>query len=88
MGDVYASPIRGTRVELNGVIVGRGIPGLIFSEDMMFQDETGLIYLNYEGLIPFLSNLVFAILKLEKLIGKANWKKLQSLRLVYSWFKF
>jgi len=78
MGDVYASPIRGTRVELNGVIVGRGIPGLIFSEDMMFQDETGLIYLNYEGLIPFLSNLVFAILKLEKLIGKSCK--------VYGWF--
>jgi Zn-dependent protease with chaperone function len=71
MGDVYASPIRGTLVELDGKIVGRGIPGLILSEDMMFQDKTGLIYLNYEGLIPFFSNLVFAIFKLEKLVGKS-----------------
>jgi hypothetical protein len=44
----------------------------------MFQDETGLIYLNYEGLIPFFSNLVFAIFKLEKLIGKSCK--------VYGWF--
>jgi len=70
MEDVYASPIRGKPVELEGRIVGRGIPGLIFSEDMMFQDKTGLIYLNYEGLIPFFSNLVFAIFKIQKFVGK------------------
>jgi hypothetical protein len=70
MGDVYASPIRGIPVELEGVIVGRGIPGLILSEDMMLQDKTGIIYLNYEGLVPFFSNLIFAIFKLERLVGK------------------
>jgi Zn-dependent protease with chaperone function len=70
MGDVYASPIRGIPVELEGVIVGRGIPGLILSEDMMLQDKTGITYLNYEGLVPFFSNLIFAIFKLERLVGK------------------
>jgi len=70
MEDVYASPIRGKRRLLNGKIVGRGIPGLIFSKDMMFQDKTGLIYLRYEGLVPLLSNLVFALFKVGKLIGQ------------------
>jgi Zn-dependent protease with chaperone function len=70
MRDAYASPIRGKRVRLHGKVVGRGIPGLILSEDMMFQDKTGLIYLNYEGLIPLLNNLVFALFKLNEFVGK------------------
>jgi Zn-dependent protease with chaperone function len=70
MEDVYASPIKGRPVVLEGNIVGRGVPGLILSEDMLLQDETGLIYLNYEGLIPLLSNLMFAFLKLEKLLDR------------------
>lgn len=70
MEDVYASPVRGKRTLLDGKVVGRGIPGLIFSKDMMFQDETGLIYLRYEGLVPLVSNLAFAFLKVKKLIGQ------------------
>ncbi|MCD6528641.1 M48 family metalloprotease [bacterium] len=70
MEDVYASPIRGKRRLLSGKIIGRGIPGFIFSKDMMFQDKTGLIYLRYEGLVPLLSNLVFALFKVDKLIGQ------------------
>ncbi|MCS7123173.1 MAG: M48 family metalloprotease, partial [Candidatus Aenigmarchaeota archaeon] len=70
MSDVYASPLKGKPVELEGEIIGRGVPGLIFSEDMVFRDKTGIIYLNYEGIVPFLSNLVFAFFKLDNLIGK------------------
>lgn len=70
MEDVYASPIRGKRRLLDGKIVGRGIPGYIFSKDLMLQDKTGLIYLRYEGLVPFLSNLIFALFKVGKLVGQ------------------
>lgn len=70
MEDVYASPIRGKKRSLNGKIVGRGIPGFIFSKDLMFQDKTGLIYLRYEGLIPLISNFIFALLKIDRLIGQ------------------
>jgi Zn-dependent protease with chaperone function len=70
MGDVYASPIRGRSVELKGSIVGRGIPGYIFSEDMLFKDSTGLIYINYESWFPLMGNLLFALRKVEKLVGK------------------
>ncbi len=69
MGDVYASPVRGTPVKLDGKVVGRGVPGMIASEDMMFQDATGLIYLNFESIIPFIGNLWFALKKVEPLIG-------------------
>lgn len=70
MGNVYASPVRGKYAELNGVLVGRGIPGYIFSEDMLMEDETGLIYLNYESWLPVLGNILFALRKVNKLIGK------------------
>lgn len=37
---------------------------------VMFQDKTGLIYLRYEGLVPLLSNLIFALFKVDKLVGQ------------------
>ena len=49
MGDIYASPVRGRKISLEGQLVGRGIPGYIFSEDMLMQDKTGLIYVDYES---------------------------------------
>ncbi len=70
MSDLYASPVRGKCVSLNGKIVGRGIPGLIFSEDMLFEDSTGLIYINYESWLPILGNLLFGIRKVRHLIGR------------------
>jgi len=72
MGDIYTSPVRGKPAAIKGKVVGRGIAGLIFSEDMMYQDSTGLVYLNYEGLIPMLGNLIFAFTKVDKLVGKES----------------
>ena len=69
MGDVYASPVRGRRVILEGKFIGRGVPGFIFSEDLMLQDKTGLMYMNYQSWIPVLGNLFFAMSKLKDLIG-------------------
>ena len=71
MGDIYASPVRGRHVVINGKFIGKGIPGFIFSEDIMMQDKTGLIYLNYESWFPLLGNLFFALKKVKKLIGTA-----------------
>jgi Zn-dependent protease with chaperone function len=78
MSDIYASPVRGKPVALEGIIVGRGVPGLIFSEDLMIQDKTGLIYLNYESWLPFLGNLIFGLAKVPKLIDKRAK--------IYGWF--
>lgn len=70
MKNIYVSPIRGTPVSLKGKIVGRGIPGLIFSEDLLIDDGTGIIVLDYESIIPVLGNLVFSLKRVEKLIGE------------------
>lgn len=60
MTDVYASPVRGAPVQLDGEIVGRGQAGYAFSEDMMFKDDTGLMYLQYESWLGGLGNMLFA----------------------------
>ena len=70
MEDLYADPIKGKPIILRGTIVGRGMAGYYFSEDLMLQDETGLIYLNYQSGIPLVGNLFFALKKVEKIIGK------------------
>ncbi|HLF87462.1 MAG TPA: M48 family metalloprotease [Anaerolineales bacterium] len=67
MRNPYASPARGKPVELSGKVIGRGVPGYIFGEDMMYQDKTGLIFLNYTSALGFLGNWFFALKKLKTL---------------------
>ena len=45
---VKVSAVRGIPCRLAGKIVGRGVPGLIWSEDFVLQDETGIIFLDYK----------------------------------------
>lgn len=70
MGDLYASPVRGRPVILSGKAIGRGEAGYVFGEDMIFQDNTGIIYLNYESAVPIFGNFFFAWKKLEKILQK------------------
>jgi hypothetical protein len=44
---VKVSAIRSHPVTLKGRIIGRGIPGLIYSEDLVLQDATGFIFFDY-----------------------------------------
>lgn len=70
MSNIYASPLRGSGVLFNGAVVGRGVAGYQFSEDMLFQDTTGLIYLDYNSVTGWLGNLFFALGKVKKYIGQ------------------
>ncbi len=70
MSDIYASPMRGKKVLLEGKIIGRGEAGALLSEDMMFQDSGALIYLDYKSSLGFLGNLFFALTKIKKIIGQ------------------
>lgn len=69
MADIYASPVRGQMVELDGELVGKGQAGYRFSEDLMFQDETGLMYLQYESWLPVFGNFLFSLGDVPELIG-------------------
>ncbi len=70
MSDIYACPVRGKKIMLVGRVIGKGDPGAILNEDMMFEDEGGLMYLDYNSKLNVLGNLFFALNKIKKLIGK------------------
>ena len=44
---VKVSSVRPVPCSLAGTIIGRGVSGLVWSEDFVMQDETGIIFLDY-----------------------------------------
>lgn len=66
---IKVSGIRPVGCAVKGKIVGKGVPGLIFSEDFVLRDETGIIFLDYNQPLP-LWNLLFGLLKAESLQGE------------------
>jgi len=53
LAEVKVSGIRPVPCRVKGTIIGRGIPGLVWSEDFVLQDETGIIFLDYKQPLPF-----------------------------------
>lgn len=66
---VKVSDIRPVPCTLQGVVIGRGVPGLIFSEDFVMQDETGIIFLDYRQPLA-LWELLFGLLQAGSYSGK------------------
>jgi len=69
IGATEVSHIRSIPTEVRGKIIGRGIPGLFYSKDLVLQDEQEFILLNYRqplGIWVFL----FGWLKAERFIGR------------------
>jgi len=67
--NVKVSPIRTIPAFLEGKIVGKGIPGYYFSEDMYFQDNTGLMYVDYRFGIGIV-DLIFSLRSVNRLVGQ------------------
>lgn len=44
---VKVSSVRPVPCTLRGTIIGRGVPGLVWSEDFVLQDESGIMFLDY-----------------------------------------
>jgi Zn-dependent protease with chaperone function len=44
---VKVSAVRPVPARLKGTIIGRGVPGLIWSEDFVMQDKSGILFLDY-----------------------------------------
>ncbi len=66
---VKVSAIRSVPVTLSGKIIGRGIPGLVYSADLVLQDETGFIFLDYRQPLRIIEFL-FGIFRTPGIIGK------------------
>ncbi|MBI4272828.1 M48 family metalloprotease [Candidatus Uhrbacteria bacterium] len=74
----YASPLRGKPIALSGAVIGRGVPGYVFGEDMMYQDKTGIIFLDFTHVFGFLGNIFFALKKVKNLFSVPSQ--------AYGWF--
>ncbi len=66
---VKVSQVRPVPCTLKGKIIGRGVPGLIWSEDFVLQDDTGIIFLDYQQPLA-IWNFLFGILKAAGYIDK------------------
>jgi heat shock protein HtpX len=74
--DVKVSAIRPVPCTIKGRIIGRGIPGLIWSEDFVLQDETGVIFLDFRqplGIWEFLFGLLRAKKYINETVTVTGW---------------
>ena len=69
LGEVKVSNITSIPCTLKGKIIGRGNPGCIFNEDFVIQDETGIIFLDYNQPIMIVNKL-FALFKSKEYFDK------------------
>jgi len=67
--NVKASPMRSVPAIMEGKIIGRGVPGYYFSEDMYFQDDTGLMYVDYRFGISIV-DLIFSLRTVKRIVGQ------------------
>jgi Zn-dependent protease with chaperone function len=68
-----ASPLRGKKAVFEGRVVGRGTPGFYLSEDLVIQDQTGIITLDYSPAIPIIGGLMslfFALFRYPSIQGR------------------
>lgn len=70
VSQVKVSAIRCIPARLRGTVIGRGIPGLYWSEDLVLEDDTGFMVLDYRQPIGLFEAL-FGWLRAEKFIGQA-----------------
>jgi Zn-dependent protease with chaperone function len=47
LGQIKVSAIRPVPTTLTGTIIGKGVPGLVWSEDFVLRDDTGIMFLDY-----------------------------------------
>ena len=66
---VKVSNINSVSCELKGKIIGRGNPGCILNEDFVLQDDTGIIFLDYNQPLNVI-NKVFALFKSKEYFDK------------------
>jgi len=66
---VKASPIRCIPAVIEGKIIGKGVPGYYISDDLYFQDETGILYVDYRFGLSIV-DFFWAIRRASDMVGK------------------
>jgi Zn-dependent protease with chaperone function/Zn-finger nucleic acid-binding protein len=66
---VKVSEVRPVCCTVTCTIIGRGVPGYVFSEDFVARDETGIIFLDYRQPLR-IWEFLFGALKAEDYVGK------------------
>ncbi|MHA1781882.1 MAG: zinc metalloprotease HtpX [Promethearchaeota archaeon] len=66
---INVSPVRPIPAIIEGTIVGKGIPGYYFGEDLFFQDDTGLLYVDYRFGLRIV-DFFWAITRADQQVGK------------------
>lgn len=69
VSNVKVSPIRPVPAIIRGKIIGRGIPGLFYSEDLFFQDQTGLMYVDYSFGLRIV-DFFWGLIKAGRIVGQ------------------
>jgi Zn-dependent protease with chaperone function len=69
LGEVKVSGVTSIPCELTGTVIGRGNPGCIFNEDFVIQDQSGIIFLDYNQPLMII-NKVFALFKSPEYFNK------------------
>ena len=64
------SNVRPVPARLRGTIIGRGVPGLIWSEDFVMRDGTGILFLDYRQPLRIWEWL-FGLFRAGEFAGKA-----------------
>jgi Zn-dependent protease with chaperone function len=67
---VKVSAVRPLPARLRGTIIGKGVPGLIWSEDFVMQDTSGILLLDYRQPLG-LWEWLFGLLKAGQFAGKS-----------------
>ena len=66
---VKVSGVRPVPCRVKGRIIGRGVPGLIWSEDFILQDDSGIIFLDYRQPLG-IWNFLFGLLRAKRYQGE------------------
>ncbi|MBU5483685.1 M48 family metalloprotease [Clostridium sp. MSJ-11] len=64
-----ASPVRGIPTVLKGKVIGKGIPGLFYSEDLVIDDGTGIMLVDYRQPLKIFE-WIFGLFEVDKYIDR------------------
>ena len=70
MTNPAASPVIGRPAQLTGKAIGRANPGFIAGEDVVYQDQTGLLTVDFRSMLGFIGDLFAGWKRVPKHLGQ------------------